>query len=307
MPGLEAPELHEQHYACVFFSDLRPFPEEQPRRTGWWGRDPRCDQRLFGIFDLPGGEARLQHDSDIDTGVRSLARIMTKQSEHGQKCRTANLPENIPLIGVLMENAHANRLFEQARDITVEVTRPGKVTLYLEPFAPFNWHVKPGPKTEITAVMYKEGVGGATPAGKRVEGISSTAEIRNIRPAGMDKICNDLQGLGQTANNAPAILTLDHELNSLTGRGLDSILTKEGDAVLQPATDSEKGALAIYRALMCSPRSTSITILRQSRRYSNCCPVKGGFSQLKKKKTHGFRKKVEKTIDRQKQSAIFPA
>lgn len=240
MPGLEAPELDEHRYACVFFSDLRPFPEEQPRRRGWLARDPRCDERLSGIFDLPGGEARLQHDSDIDTGVRSLARIMKKQSEFGQKCRTADLPETIPLIGVLMENAHANRLPEQAGDITVEVTRPGRVTLYLEPFAPFNWHVKPGPNTEIVGVVYKEGVSGATPAGKRLEGISSTVEIRNIRPAGMDKICNDLQGLRQTANNAPAILTLDHELNSLTGRGLDLILTKEGDAVLQPATESEK-------------------------------------------------------------------
>ena len=40
----------------------------------------------------------------------------------------------------------------------------------------------------------------------------------------------------------------------------------------------------------------TITILRQSRRYSNCCPLKGGFSQLKK----------EKTINRRKPSAIFP-
>lgn len=239
MPGLEAPELHDHYDACVFFSDLRPFPEEQPKRTGWWLRDPRCDVRLSDIFDLPGGAARLQHDSDINGGVRSLARLMKTQLEFGQKCRTADLPETTPLIGVLMENAHANGLVEQAQDITVEVTRPGKVTLYLEPFALFNWHVKPGPKTEITAVVYKEGVGGATPAGKRVEGISSSVEIRNIRQAGMDKICNDLQGPGQTANNAAAILALDYELKSLTGRGLDSILTKEADAVFQPATASE--------------------------------------------------------------------
>ena len=240
MPGLEAPDLHEHHYACIFFSDLRSFPEEQPRRPGWWGRDPRCDERLSSIFDLSGGEARRQRDSGIHTDVRSLARILKKQSGFGQKCRTVDLRESIPLIGVLMENAYANRLPEQARDITVEVTRPGKVILYLEPFAPFNWHVKPGPNTEIVGVVYKEGVGGATPAGKRVEGISLTVAIRNIIPAAMDKICDEFRRRWQTANNAPSILTLDHELNSLTGRGLDSMLTRESDAVLQSATDSEK-------------------------------------------------------------------
>ena len=45
-----------------------------------------------------------------------------------------------------------------------------------------------------------------------------------------------------------------------------------------------------------SGAGSPITIRRQSRRYSNCCPLKGGFSQLKK----------EKTFNRRKPAAIFP-
>ena len=50
-----------------------------------------------------------------------------------------------------------------------------------------------------------------------------------------------------------------------------------------------------------------IIILRQSRRYSDCCPLKGGFSQSKKEKTHGYRRRAENTVCREKQSVIFPA
>jgi hypothetical protein len=138
-----------------------------------------------------------------------------------------------------MENAYAGRLAEKARDITVEIKRPGKIALYIEPYALFDWHIEPGAETDVVAVLYKEGVGGATPAGKRMEGLAPSTEFRNLLPSSVDERCRDLRRTWSPPNNVPAVLLLDHELRSLTGRSLETLLTKESDVVLQPPTESE--------------------------------------------------------------------
>jgi hypothetical protein len=223
--GVETPQVgRHSDFACLFFADQRELALDRRRE-----RYPQCDGALTALA-LP----KLQYD--LASTTQSLARMKRRSEPEKAKCRIFSFPDSSVFFvgiaaGVAWRRPGAGG--DMRRQVDILVKRPGKIALYLEMWnRPTDWHIKPSPSSEITAVLLLGGLD-FRGQGDAVHGVESSVPVQSIRAQlGSNAFRNECFHFNPSRNaylGGPAALALDEGLKVLAGRGLDRMLRATDD------------------------------------------------------------------------------